>query len=173
VVNPTNPLDRFHLPQWKQSCEDQDPTCDFNSTPGRCSFEVVVCVNNIDPRLPGCAGNGISSYEVLPPRLRLHTPANIALAASAQTQVTTALTQLLDPQNPGSGYTHTPPTGTQNGFCSGPIAMNIEVLSGAARRQETTVAALTLRVRSKDGTLPKPRKVLSRLRLSCKARPLP
>ena len=105
--------------------------------------------------------------------LRLHTPTNEALATSAKNQLTTALTQLLDPQNPGSGYTHSPPPGPQHGWCSSPMAMNIEVLSGAARRTETNSAALTLRVRSKDATLPKPRKVVSRLRLSCKARPLP
>jgi hypothetical protein len=174
VVNPTNPPDIYGLPNRVQTCEDQDPTCDLDSRPGHCSFEVVVCLNNDDPNLPACVPNGISSIEVLPPRTRLRTPEYQQVAADDNMLVSTALQRLLDPQNPNAGYTNAAPlAAAQRNFCSEPMTMNLEVFSGSARPREATVPALTFKVRSKDNRLPRPRKEVSRLRLICKARPLP
>jgi hypothetical protein len=35
----------------KQSCMDGDPSCDFDSTPGQCTFRVAACLNVEDSRL--------------------------------------------------------------------------------------------------------------------------
>src|SRR5262249_46192267 len=132
------------------------------------------CVNNIDPHLPGCTPNGLSHLEVLPPRLRIHTAQMQQFAADDVAQINTAITHLLDPQNPGAGYVNSAPTtGSQHNFCSQPMAMNLKILSGSSVRNESTVTAITFKTLSKDTTTPRARKNVSKLRLVCKARPLP
>jgi hypothetical protein len=36
-------------------CHDNDPTCDADPTPGRCTFTLSACFNVADRRLPDCA----------------------------------------------------------------------------------------------------------------------
>ena len=52
---------------WKQSCVDNDPRCDFDGgTPGSCTFHVRVCGNNSD--LPTCyAPSRLSSWLLYRP----------------------------------------------------------------------------------------------------------
>ena len=175
VVNPNNPKDRFGLPNMNQTCEDQDPTCDFDPTPGRCGFEVVACLNNNDPNLPACTANGISNVEVMRPRARLlGLPAVAQIVAATQAKIEAALHALLDPMNPGAGYSNGPPlTASQASFCSAPMGLNIEVFSGSARPNERATTALTLRTRSRDNNSSRHRTQLSQLHLTCKARRLP
>src|SRR5262249_23626481 len=106
VVNPNNALDRYQLPNRVQTCEDQDATCDTDNSPGHCGFQVIVCLNNVDPNLPSCDPNGISSLEVLPPRTRLRTTGAQTIADNDNALLMNAVTHLLDPQNPGAGYTN-------------------------------------------------------------------
>lgn len=35
-------------------CRDGDPTCDFDTIPGQCTFQIAVCVLAADPRFPEC-----------------------------------------------------------------------------------------------------------------------
>lgn len=51
VNNPNNPLDKKGFPSMKQSCMDGDPSCDFDSTAGQCTFHMAACLNVDDPRL--------------------------------------------------------------------------------------------------------------------------
>lgn len=47
------------------TCHDGDPTCDTNATPGRCGFDLRVCFNHPDGRLPECSTtSAIQSYEL-------------------------------------------------------------------------------------------------------------
>jgi hypothetical protein len=45
-------------------CGDGDRSCDTGNTPGRCDFEVGVCVNNVDPRFPKCVPSGIDAGDI-------------------------------------------------------------------------------------------------------------
>jgi hypothetical protein len=46
-------------------CHDGDLTCDADATPGRCGFDLQLCFNIPDPRLPGCDTNAtIQSYRL-------------------------------------------------------------------------------------------------------------
>jgi hypothetical protein len=45
-------------------CTDGDPSCDTDGEEGRCTFELSLCFNMTDPRLPRCEPNErLSSYE--------------------------------------------------------------------------------------------------------------
>src|SRR5262249_8501282 len=35
-------------------CPDGDPTCDHDDLPGQCPFQMGLCFNAVDPRLPRC-----------------------------------------------------------------------------------------------------------------------
>jgi len=35
-------------------CHDGDPTCDHDDIPGQCTFQMGLCFNAVDPRLPRC-----------------------------------------------------------------------------------------------------------------------
>ena len=67
VDNPTNtPLLDDGAFRHIQLCTDGDPGCDFDPTPGACSFRLRVCANNTD--VPGCeAGSRLASWTLRQP----------------------------------------------------------------------------------------------------------
>jgi cysteine-rich repeat protein len=160
VENPDNALDRHGLPNRRQECLDQDPSCDFDRTPGRCRFVVATCLNNEDPNLNACTHSGVSSLSLKPaprpsdPALRAVLEANVAAANDA-------LTHLLDPSDGAGGYAHAPPlvAGERN-FCSAPFSVDVPL--GSRPRY-----VVKLRTKSADGSLPLPRRQVSVLRLTC------
>jgi hypothetical protein len=167
VVNPTNPVDKYGLPNRDQACTDNDPTCDLDPTPGQCLFQVVVCVNNHDAAL-ACVPNGISSVTVVPPTARR---ANIPIIGPNELAdvalVRNAFTALLDPNNPGAGYTNAIPlSATQQGLCSEPIGLKVFAPS-TTRVSDRRKVQLTIKTKSANNSFPRPRRERSRLRLIC------
>jgi len=125
VVNPHQAPNRAGMPNETQVCRDQDPTCDFDPTPGLCRFQVVVCLNNEDVNLPQCEPRGISAIRVSRPKPSVSSRLarrNANFAALAH-----AIGHLHDPGWPQSGYTSAPalPPRERN-FCSAPFAIEVE-----------------------------------------------
>jgi hypothetical protein len=169
IINPGNPLDAFGLQRNLQVCEDTDPTCDFQpDRPGLCEFQVRVCLNTTNPALPSCVPRGVRAVEMLlPTSKRTRNAAQKQILETDAAALQQALRHLLDPADPDSGFVHAPPlTAAQQNLCSQPFP--VQVLAGGLRR-----GAVTLKVRSEDAVLPKPRQGLSTLKLACTARPLP
>jgi len=51
------------------TCTDDDPLCDLDRTPGRCTFAVAVCANMPDPLLRACrTDERIESLAIVSPR---------------------------------------------------------------------------------------------------------
>jgi len=48
-------------------CTDGDPTCDFDTVMGQCSFGVTLCFNNIDPELSTCSPADVASVTLQKP----------------------------------------------------------------------------------------------------------
>jgi hypothetical protein len=168
--------DRWGLPNYFQYCDDQDPTCDFDPTPGRCGFITVACMNVNDGNLPACspaANNGITNPAILPLSSALiQNPTAKAQYLANTAALTDALTHLFDPSNPGAGFTNQVPLSpTQTNLCSEPKILT--VFAASARPNESARARFSLRMKSKDGKTPKPRGKRSLLRLTCVARPIP
>lgn len=47
------------------TCHDGDASCDSDATPGRCGFDLQICFNHPDGRLPSCrATSAIESYSL-------------------------------------------------------------------------------------------------------------
>jgi cysteine-rich repeat protein len=173
VTDSKDTLDRYHLANFEQVCVDQDPTCDFDPTPGRCRFQVAVCLNNNDPNLVcGNAPNGVSAVTLLPPLRRYSRyPTVQAQAASNNAQIQAALNALLDPSNPGPGYVNSPPLSAgQRNFCS--QTMLLEAYSSAPVSFDSRTLTMRFSTKSSDNTTPRPLKQKSQLRLTCAPRPL-
>src|SRR5262249_13590796 len=62
----TPALDRNGLPSKKQVCVDDDPTCDFDPTPGSCQFHAWLCFGGDEARV-ACAADSVASIEVKKP----------------------------------------------------------------------------------------------------------
>jgi hypothetical protein len=45
-------------------CRDNDPTCDLDGVPGRCTFGLGVCANVVDPRLVLCRSRSVLSLTL-------------------------------------------------------------------------------------------------------------
>ena len=56
-------------PSNKQVCVDNDPTCDFDPTPGSCEFHVWLCFAGADTRL-ACAPDSVASIAVTKPSVK-------------------------------------------------------------------------------------------------------
>jgi len=84
------------LPSGKQSCVDNDPSCDFDPTPGSCRFHLWTCLGGDDARL-GCAANAVASVALQRPNAKATGPAAVARQALLD-----AFTRLPLP-TPGSG----------------------------------------------------------------------
>ena len=165
VTNPNGALDRFGLANKQQVCLDGDPSCDFKSaTPGVCEFQVVVCLNNADPNLPVCTPNGLGAVTVRAPRPGQAPPPGLVDPLAA---LQNALQHLLDPSNPGAGYSQAPPlSAAQQHFCSAPFAIDVALTHGGTR-------SLSLITRSTDLSLPRAGVDTSRLKLTCMSNPAP
>lgn len=149
VTNPTNPLDRFGRPQIRQVCHDQDPTCDFDPTPGRCRFAVSVCLNNNDPVLVQCVPNGVSSVDFGRPRGRPGS-ALLTLEAANHAKLNGAVQALLNPADPDAWYTYGLPVqvGDQN-LCSKTVLLDVDAGLGG---RDSLSKSFRLRARTRDGS---------------------
>lgn len=79
LVHPPPPLDRRGVPRNRIDCYEGD-ACDADPDLGNhlCRFDLRLCINNRDPRLPGCAASDVASLEVLRPSSRSADPADLA-----------------------------------------------------------------------------------------------
>jgi cysteine-rich repeat protein len=59
-------VDRNGLPSKRQTCQDGDPACDFDATPGNCRFHLWACLGGADSRL-SCTATTVTSVGVLRP----------------------------------------------------------------------------------------------------------
>jgi hypothetical protein len=76
-------VDRRGLARKRQTCVDDDPSCDFDPSAGTCRFRLFVCVGGGDARF-GCAPATVSSVEVVRPRPSDGHPARAALVAALE-----------------------------------------------------------------------------------------
>ena len=53
------------LPASVVHCRDGDRSCDMDRLAGQCTFRVLVCIDNTDPRFPSCAAPETDSVEVV------------------------------------------------------------------------------------------------------------
>ncbi|GIW45634.1 MAG: hypothetical protein KatS3mg077_2916 [Candidatus Binatia bacterium] len=158
--------DKFGLPDRDQACRDNDPTCDFDPTPGVCGFRVALCLNTTDSTLACVPSTGVTQVVVKPVSQRIASDPIIGpLATQNVAQVVTALTQLLDPQDPGAGYSKgLPLLANQKDWCSQPLEMKALVVQTAKDKAKRRVA---IRTTAFDGSLPRPKRKTSMLRLTC------
>ena len=120
---------RNGLPSNKQTCVDNDPSCDFDPTPGNCRFHLWACVGGDDPRL-GCAASAVAS-------LGLRRPSASQTAAAAARQA------LLD------AFGRLPlPTAAPGEACSGRV--DLDVPAGRKRLVVSADAFTTEGVRDRD-----------------------
>src|SRR6266849_1857649 len=68
------------LPSTKQTCVDNDPSCDFDPTPGSCRFHLWSCVGGDDTRL-GCAASAVASVGLVRPNAKQTGSAAVARQA--------------------------------------------------------------------------------------------
>ena len=171
VTDPNNPPDRFQLPSYKQTCVDGDPTCDTDGASGTCTFQVAVCLNNLDGILPACVPNGVTAVTLTAPRPeRYQNPALRAVVAQDVTVTNDALQHLLDPGNVNAGYIYAPPlSSSQQNFCSAPFQLTVPVDVSPSK---TTRRAISLTTRSSNNSLPRPLVQRSRLKLTCRHVPM-
>jgi cysteine-rich repeat protein len=83
------------IPLTKQACVDGDPTCDFDPTPGQCTFHLWVCLGGADPRLD-CTADGVTSLAIVRP-----TPTQTGPAAAALVALQGAVDRIAFPVGPG------------------------------------------------------------------------
>lgn len=67
VLTP-EPAPNHGLPGTRLACLEGDPSCDVDTDPGTCTFQLSLCINSDDPRLPACLPDWIESFEVKAPR---------------------------------------------------------------------------------------------------------
>lgn len=100
------------IPKPAQTCTDNDPTCDFDPTPGNCRFRVWGCIGGADSRL-ACSASQISRADVKAPTATAKRPEDIAARAS----LLAGLSSLTFPAGPGekctSGFAINVPAGTR------------------------------------------------------------
>jgi len=121
---------RNGLPSNKQTCVDNDPSCDFDPTPGTCRFHLWACVGGDDARLD-CAASAVASLA-----LRRPTASQSGAAAAAR-QV------LLDV------FGRVPlPTAAPGELCSG--RLDLDVPAGRRRLVVSADAFTTEGVRDRD-----------------------
>jgi hypothetical protein len=86
-------------PRVKQSCTDNDPTCDSDPTTGVCHMRVWGCVGEANADL-GCAASAVPSAIVLAPRVSSKFP-NEQAARAALSQAIANLGLPKGPSTPG------------------------------------------------------------------------
>jgi hypothetical protein len=167
VTNAPSQLDKYGAPSWEQVCEDGDPACDFDPTPGRCRFAIAACLNNVDPNLPACVPAGVGSVQLFGPR-RVRD-AKDQLATENVAKLTAALGQLLDPNRPEDWYTNTLPVAAgDHNFCTGTVL--VDVLAGSVAGNDYKKKGFTMKVRSVNLA---GKRSPAQIRLMCKLPPAP
>lgn len=163
-------VDTFGLPAAKQTCRDGDPGCDFDPEPNQCGFRARLCLNNSDPLFPACTPQGISSAVLLSPKAgRIRTQPLGAILDQDVAEIQHALQHLADPNQPDAGFSFAPPlSGLQQNLCSAPFLIRIPVRQPTSR---STQRRLSVRLRSADGALPRPRIKGTSVTLMCRAEP--
>src|SRR5437773_10805080 len=82
-----SPPTSLGLPASVIRCKDGNPTCDVDRERGQCTFEVLVCIDNSDPRFPSCGPRVTNAVEVVSADVRRAvdraTTANTAALADA------------------------------------------------------------------------------------------
>ena len=58
---------RKGIPKHKVVCKDNDPTCDMDPTLGTCGFDLSICPNQSDVRLPNCTPTDIADMLLIKP----------------------------------------------------------------------------------------------------------
>jgi hypothetical protein len=120
----------------RQRCRDGDPGCDGDQTTGTCTFEVALCLDRTDARLPTCRARPIGSWTVLKPALGDGDAAATLLAAAAT----------LGPSvTAGSAITFTPPLDA-SARCTAAVPITV-----ATRGQRPGVRVLRTRTTAAAG----------------------
>ncbi len=138
-------IDRYGMPDFAQSCLDQDGSCDFDPTPDRCQFQVRLCFNNEDVHLAGCGTPAVERVEVLAPR------SGGVGREQNRGAVLVALESL--PRTSLSG---------QRNLCTLPFTVGVALGSRSLAREELLVRTFEAGAGAEHGRL-------SRLRLTCRA----
>jgi len=116
VENPRNPKGRTRS---VQVCRQGDPSCDFDSATGQCTFLVRVCINNTDANLPLCTPGQVGTYELRQPQPGSPGAETLLTAVAA-----------LAPSSRGgkrlSQVTFSPPAAATD-LCTAPLALVVPV----------------------------------------------
>jgi cysteine-rich repeat protein len=144
VVNPTNSPARDSRGRLSnvQTCRDNDATCDFDPTGRVCEFHVVACLNNTDPQLPTCVGQGVRAGvdDRRGPGIDILVPNRIRDLGN-YSSLKQALQQFRDPNT--GGMLSLPIDEASRNFCSAPFAIRVPV-RGTTRLTPGQVRLLTL-----------------------------
>ena len=125
------------LPASIVRCTDGDQACDLDRVAGQCTFRVLVCIDNTDPRFPSCAAPETDAVQVVSPGTRRGTDRVSAANTAALSDALDRLTGVPDE-------------------CTAPVALVVPT-----RGKRPGGRAVALRARTRAGT------VQSRLRLVC------
>jgi cysteine-rich repeat protein len=90
VLDPPPPIGSDGIPARSALCYEGDPLCDSDDDihNASCSFPVVLCANNNDPRLPACLTGDITTFTVRKPSPnRLKDDADVANLDALETRV--------------------------------------------------------------------------------------
>ena len=68
LLTPEGPRNGKGIPRNRTTCLEGDPTCDFDDEANVCTFQVAMCINNTDPRIPSCLADSIEYFEVKSPK---------------------------------------------------------------------------------------------------------
>ncbi len=126
VANPNNAprYDSSGRFSRKQTCRDNDPTCDFDGgVAGSCTFHLSLCVAVNDSQLPRCSPAALKSYAVLKPSPRQASAS--AAAARTRGQIDATVDAMA-----------AQPFGT----CSAPMEVTVPLGKQIVRTRATTVA---------------------------------
>ncbi len=131
VVNPGNTpaLDTRGRPNYIQHCKRFSRACDFDSDANACTFKVVACLNNVDPHLPSCVGQGVRDpVRILSPGATA-SPANyMALKTALQTV-----------RDPATGLGQSLPVPEEAaGRCTDPFLIKVPLRGSVAGRERLT-----------------------------------
>jgi hypothetical protein len=134
VYNPLNEpaLDALGLPNYRQTCTDGNVLCDADGVVnGTCVFQVGLCLNVADGRLPACSPSGVDSWEIRRPRPDSGTPLEAAGAVAFRDAVLALGTGTVSGAH-GGRVTFTPPL-VEEDACTELVDVPVR-LGGAQRR---------------------------------------
>jgi sugar lactone lactonase YvrE len=110
-------------------CKDQDPTCDFDATPGSCGFRLACCFNE-----PGCSASGVTKVTAKGPAAAFLS--SIAkLGASSQSGNTVVFNAPMTTPDACTELTAVTVSLRRNGKRPGKLQLKV-VASGSRKRQK-------------------------------------